>query len=104
MLDPLLDPLEKARADRQSLLYSARQRGFQEGFQEAFHEGFQEGRLQALQEGLQECLRVGYQQGTHEKAVEIATALLSMGQPVALVAQVSKLPLAEVEQIAANIA
>jgi len=68
----MLDLLEKAKADEQSLLYSARQEGRQEG--------------------------------AHEKAVEISTALLGIGQPVALVAQVCKLPLAEIEQIAASIA
>ena len=72
----MLDLLEKARADQQSLLYSARRIGEEQGRQE----------------------------GAHEKAVEIATALLSIGHPGAIVAQVSKLPLDEVKAIAASLA
>ena len=63
-----------------------------DGYEEGFDKGFSKGREDGLQAGLE--------QGTHQKAVETAKSMLSLGLPLDQIQLCTSLPLETVLELA----
>ncbi|MBO5692078.1 MAG: hypothetical protein J6R96_09505, partial [Spirochaetaceae bacterium] len=66
---------------------------------DAYESGFERGHEAGLQVGIQQGIEQGLERGAHQKALETAKNLLSMGLSPEQVAQGTNLPLETVQQI-----
>jgi predicted transposase YdaD len=78
----------------------AHREGLQEGRQEGLQEGIQIGEQKGIQKGLQE----GRQEGRQEERLAVAANALRKKIPVGTVAELTGLPVYEVEKIAGELA
>jgi predicted transposase/invertase (TIGR01784 family) len=70
----------------------------------AHREGLQEGRQEGLQEGIQIGEQKGLQEGRQKERLAVAANALRKKIPVGTVAELTGLPVYEIEQIAAGLA
>ena len=66
---------------------------------DGYEEGFDKGREQRLQAGLQQGLEQGIEQGAYEKALETAQKLIARGYEPEDIADVTGLPLSQVQEL-----
>lgn len=64
---------------------------------------FRQGKEQGYEAGLQQGIEQGFERGAHQKALETAKNLLSMGLSPEQVAQGTNLPLETVQQIQSSL-
>ena len=70
---------------------------------DAYENGFDRGHEAGLQVGIQQGIEQGLERGAHQKALETAKKLLSMGLSPEQVAQGTNLPLETVLALSKNI-
>ena len=74
-----------------------------DAYENGFERGHEAGLQAGLQDGLQQGIEQGLERGAHQKALETAKNLLSMGLSPEQVAQGTNLPLETVQQIQSSL-
>lgn len=82
-------------SDRISMIHESERKGLERGIQQGLEQGIQRGLEQGIQRGKQE----GFKEGLHQKAIETAKKLLTIGLSMEDIAKVTSLTIEDVKSL-----
>ena len=88
---------EKAIRDHAEMMLEAEERGWKRGIEEGIERGIEKGIEEGIEKGIEEGIEKGIEKGEYRKSIQVAKEMLSKGFDIAVISQISGIPLEEVE-------
>ena len=79
------------------MMLEAEERGWKRGIEEGIERGIEKGIEEGIEKGIEEGIEKGIEKGEYRKSIQVAKEMLSKGFDIAVISQISGIPLEEVE-------